>query len=228
MFIFFKNYNYNLVGGKNMTLAFTASGTCFGAFAYMCYYTASRKQWSRHQAWTIRSLSQMLSPVLYRYWYGFLLFCFGYGRDQEIVKSCDFQTEICSDYLRVFDKIHCWTYWLTPLLIAEMVIMVVPPMKEKTPDRKESPLNEQPHDGNEETTQRLLDDAGDSNGGTFPQDKDNYGDPNDAHAELQDVYDSPNSLFYFNVAGVILAAVAVAVTCLIYVGAFRAVSSPSM
>jgi hypothetical protein len=207
MFIFLKNYN--LVGGLNMTLAFTAAGICLGVCAYMCYHTASRKQWSQHQAWTIRSLSQVLSPMLYRYWYGFFFIVFGY----RFQNPCDLQTEICPDYLRVLDKIHCWTYWLAPLLIAEMVTMVVPPMKEKPRDREESQLDEQ-HDGNE-TTQRLLDGSGDWNGGTFPKDEDN--DPDDAHEELH-VGDSTNSLFYFNVAGVVLAAVAVASTCLIFVG----------
>lgn len=115
-----------LVGGINMTLAFAAAGACFGYCAYKVYQTARRGLFATHRDWTIRSYSQCLAPMLYRYWYAFLVlmgwYDFEYG-------TCNADTGICDEYLRTFDMIHCWTYWLFPLAIAELTIRALPPHK---------------------------------------------------------------------------------------------------
>jgi hypothetical protein len=109
-----------------MGLAFTAAGITFGYYALRVYQTASNRNFQSHQAWTIRSYSQVLSPMLYRYWYvllhGLRLHDLGY-------MNCDASTEICPMYFQSFDMIHCWTYWLVPLAVAELIIYLLPKAK---------------------------------------------------------------------------------------------------
>ena len=38
----------------------------------------------------------------------------------------------CSEYYRWFDMIHCWTYWLSSWLVAEVVIHYLPPLEKQS------------------------------------------------------------------------------------------------
>ena len=112
-----------LVGGINMGLAFTGAGLAFGFCAWMVYKTASDGDFQAHRAWTIRSYSQVLSPMLYRYWYGVVM---ALGWYTLVDSDCNAQTGICGMYFQLFDMIHCWTYWLFSLAIAELIVRALP------------------------------------------------------------------------------------------------------
>jgi len=172
MFIAFKGFN--LVGGLNMTLAFAAAGTCFGFCAYMCYAKARNGEWTAHRAWTVRSYSQCIAPILYRYWYGVVAALNLYDVPlPNQSKLCYKDTDICPVYLRLFDMIHCWTYWITALMVAELIVRALPPLNRE--DRKSKCVQDnvisKPEKTIQEDSTSLL--AGKqkdiSKGGTFPK-----------------------------------------------------------
>jgi hypothetical protein len=39
--------------------------------------------------------------------------------------------DTCAVYYRWFDMVHCWTYWLSSWLVAEVVIHYLPPLEIK-------------------------------------------------------------------------------------------------
>lgn len=145
-----------LVGGWNMSLAFFCGGITNAVVAYQTWKTAreakskaavviedddehrpstlvtsttntSHHSFVRHRNWGIRSYSQILSPMLYRYWYVALSLWDLYTvpvtpkRDGVCLED-----DTCPDYSRPFDALHCWTYWLFSLAVAELLIHFLP------------------------------------------------------------------------------------------------------
>ena len=60
---------FKLSGGYNMGAAFLLAGGWFGVAAAMTAVRAWQQRYAAHRAWAIRSYSQVLAPMLYRYWY---------------------------------------------------------------------------------------------------------------------------------------------------------------
>ena len=114
-----------LVGGINMGVAFFVAGTTFGVCAVVAAVHARAQQWTQHCNWAIRSYSQILSPVLYRYFYMILG---GLRLYPETDIECNEQ-DICHPFTRVFDMIHAWTYFVMPLVVAEVIIRASNPNK---------------------------------------------------------------------------------------------------
>lgn len=128
-----------LVGGWNMTAAFAAAGVVNGILGFKAWQTARAAKvasapldFSSHRNWGIRSYSQILAPVLYRYWYITLhvlnLYKLPLRLKEGLVCGPD---DVCPDYLRLLDMLHCWTYWLTALAVAELVIYFLPDRQQK-------------------------------------------------------------------------------------------------
>lgn len=124
-----------LVGGWNMTVAFAFAGSTIGILGYKVWEAARAakaglRDFTSHRNWGIRSYSQIMAPMLYRYWY-VLVEIFGIYKTPVPPRMGGYcrSDDICPDYLRLFDMVHCWTYWLTSLAIAELVIYYLPKMK---------------------------------------------------------------------------------------------------
>lgn len=129
-----------LVGGWNMTVAFGAAGATIGYLAYETFRTARERNFAEHRKWALRSYSQILAPMLYRYWY-IAAELFGIYNGPvpprfggEINKEDDTMPE----YFRIVDQLHCWGYWISALLVAEVVIRHLPPMKTSTRSQAEA------------------------------------------------------------------------------------------
>lgn len=124
-----------LVGGVNMAIAFGTAGIVCGVCAVAAYLAARSRHWLSHRAWVIRSFSQILAPMLYRYWYmaadvtGLYEYAYMPG-EFDPSRDCDAETGICPLFMRPFDAVHCWTYWLSSLAVAELIVWLLPPMKE--------------------------------------------------------------------------------------------------
>eukprot|EP00535_Pseudo-nitzschia_heimii_P009120 CAMPEP_0197191974 /NCGR_PEP_ID=MMETSP1423-20130617/24337_1 /TAXON_ID=476441 /ORGANISM="Pseudo-nitzschia heimii, Strain UNC1101" /LENGTH=270 /DNA_ID=CAMNT_0042644773 /DNA_START=482 /DNA_END=1292 /DNA_ORIENTATION=- len=128
-----------LVGGYNMGVSFSLFGFVLAYFAYMTWKTAPSKNADStytiedHRNYAIRSFSQIIAPILYRYWYTILIFLkiyrtpYDYGGDANKGEKliCD-DRDICQDYLRPFDALHCWLYWIGAWAVAEMIIVSLP------------------------------------------------------------------------------------------------------
>lgn len=147
---------FELVGGYNMGIAFSLAGFAIAYFAYMTWITAPSKNRRRyddeeeagrryytiddHRNYAIRSISQMFAPVLYRYWYGILALFRLYRTPSMNDAEFNSQTttddpnhylicndrNVCTDYLRTFDAIYCWLYWISAWIVAEIVIAFLP------------------------------------------------------------------------------------------------------
>jgi hypothetical protein len=132
-----------LVGGWNMTVAFACAGLTIGVLAGKVWQTAraaktmttatatatttSPRDFTAHRNWGIRSYSQILAPMLYRYWYTCVeLFNIYHAPMPPRLGGVCRSDDICPDYLRFFDRMHCWTYWLTALGVAELIIYYLP------------------------------------------------------------------------------------------------------
>mmetsp|Transcript_38113 Transcript_38113/g.122998 ORF Transcript_38113/g.122998 Transcript_38113/m.122998 type:complete len:354 (+) Transcript_38113:134-1195(+) len=115
---------FKLSGGYNMGAAFLLAGGWFGVAAAMTAVRARQQRYAAHRAWAIRSYSQVLAPMLYRYWYVAATALFGYRPPREAREypggTCDGDT--CADYFRPFDMLHAWTYWLSSVLVAELLV----------------------------------------------------------------------------------------------------------
>ncbi len=122
-----------LVGGYNMSFAFAAAGLTIGILSLKAWQTARAAKvgvipdFTPHRNWGIRSYSQILAPMLYRYWYiGLQLFnIYKVPITPQLGGFCR-SDDVCPDYLRIFDMVHCWTYWLTALGVAELIIYYLP------------------------------------------------------------------------------------------------------
>lgn len=132
-----------LVGGYNMGVSFSLAGFFIAYFAYMTWKTAPRKETNSiytiedHRNYAIRSFSQIIAPLLYRYWYVLVMILNLYRtpymndgdpRDGKLV--CD-KRNVCSDYERPFDAIYSWFYWISAWAVAEIVIVCLPKHQER-------------------------------------------------------------------------------------------------
>lgn len=115
---------FDITGGVYYGIAFFIAGLIFGGCAIMAGIYARKKDFVRHRYWAIRTYSQMLSPVLYRYWYLVMGGLGIYHGGEEGVSDCEFNG-ICSKYLETIDHIHAYTYFLVPLLFAELIIVLL-------------------------------------------------------------------------------------------------------
>jgi len=106
-----------------MGVAFLISGLTFGATAVMTAIYALRKDWIRHRNWAILAFSQILSPMLYRYFYLLVgsFEVYGYKGDLD----CD-SNDVCLPFTRPFDAIHAWTYFMVPLAFAQAIVWFLP------------------------------------------------------------------------------------------------------
>ncbi len=141
-----------------MGVAFSAAGFAIAYFAYMTWETApSRNPDGRytvedHRNYAIRSVGQIIAPVLYRYWYTLLIIFKVYqtphmnkGDDRGVDLVCNDQN-VCKDYERPFDALYCWLYWISAWAVSEILILYLP-KHEKTSsasaaDHMEAPLLE--------------------------------------------------------------------------------------
>jgi len=132
-----------LVGGYNMGVSFSFAGFFIAYFAYMTWKTAPRKEKNSsytiedHRNYAIRSFSQIIAPILYRYWYALMMILKLYrtpylndGDDRDGKLVCD-NRNVCSDYERPFDAIYSWLYWLSAWAVAEIVIVCLPKHQER-------------------------------------------------------------------------------------------------
>jgi len=133
--------HFRLVGGYSMGASFSLAGFFIAYFALMTWKTAPSRVPNRngkypievHRNYALRSVSQIIAPVLYRYWYTFLMI-FGLYRSPEINREdlvCDDQN-VCTDYLRPFDAIYAWLYWISAWAVAEIIIACLPSHKKST------------------------------------------------------------------------------------------------
>lgn len=144
-FIYLKHLR--LVGGYSMGLSFSLAGFFIAYFAVMTWKTAPTSRGPNrngtypievHRNYAIRSVSQIIAPVLYRYWYA-LMGIFDLYRtpymnreDQRGVDLvCDDQN-VCDDYKRPLDAVYAWLYWLSAWAVAEVIIACLPSHKNST------------------------------------------------------------------------------------------------
>lgn len=132
---------FALVGGYNMGVAFSCSGFAIAYFAYMTWISAPTKNQGGkytvqdHRNYAIRSFSQIIAPILYRYWYIVTLFYTRYhtpnlylngeAMDDGSKLDCD-DRDVCDDYKRPWDAFYCWFYWISAWAVAELVILCLP------------------------------------------------------------------------------------------------------
>lgn len=144
-----------LVGGYNMGVAFSVAGFFIAYFAYMTWKTAPSNIRSNtntststststngtkytiedHRNYAIRSFSQIIAPVLYRYWY-LLMALTNVYRTPYIMKGdhgkdmlvCN-DRNVCDDYLRPLDAMYAWLYWISAWVVAEIIIACLPPKR---------------------------------------------------------------------------------------------------
>mmetsp|Transcript_7356 Transcript_7356/g.19895 ORF Transcript_7356/g.19895 Transcript_7356/m.19895 type:complete len:426 (-) Transcript_7356:116-1393(-) len=144
--IFIYLMNFTLVGGFNMALALALSGVVLAWFCYMCYHTATRQQWHSHRSWAIRAVGQMWAPALYRYWYS-LVMVLGWRDPRGVRVNCDPDTDVCPYYLRAFDMIHIWSYWVSAWIVAECIIATLPKLKDAEGEASQRLLEKSESDG---------------------------------------------------------------------------------
>ena len=130
-----------LSGGYNMTFAFAASGFSLLLCTYQAWVTARRKEFGAHRVWALRSFSHILAAVFYRHFYlalGMLNLHRYARRVADADDACDLEQELCSDYFRLVDAIHCWTHWILPLLLVEAYARTYPAkLPKSTVDKKD-------------------------------------------------------------------------------------------
>ena len=159
-----------LVGGISMGISFSAAGFAIAYFAYMTWISApnkNRQPGSRytvedHRNYAFRSFSQMIAPILYRYWYIFTaiytryrtpaLYLNGTGTMDDGSKLVCDDRDVCDDYKRPLDAFYCWFYWMSAWFVAEVVILCLPKHKSATTafsgdDQLDTPLvpNQEPN-----------------------------------------------------------------------------------
>lgn len=193
IFIFLKGFV--LVGGINMGIAFFAAGLAFGISAGLTAYYARHQCWTEHRNWSIRAYSQILSPMLYRYFYLILGGLQLYPADTELI--CD-ERDVCQPFTNTFDAIHAWAYFLVPLGFAELICRSLP---EINSDRtKEDGISSPPAIAVSKEDEVL------ETGGLLPPDKPSLSDEDQAEFNFRRI----------NLLGVSGAIFAVAATGLIY------------
>jgi len=113
-----------------MGVSFFLAGCYFGLCAFMAFYYARCKNWTKHRSWVLRSFAQVLSVLLYRYWYVVVASLGLYPVPDSL--GCNEETGICSQFVQPFDVMHAWTYWLTAAAVAEVLVCVLPDEQKAT------------------------------------------------------------------------------------------------
>mmetsp|Transcript_9323 Transcript_9323/g.19302 ORF Transcript_9323/g.19302 Transcript_9323/m.19302 type:complete len:339 (+) Transcript_9323:137-1153(+) len=113
---------FKLVGGLNMGISFFTAGVVFALCAGMTAKHARNRDFLRHRNWAIRSFSQVLAPPLYRYYY---LVLGGMGALPDDGDDYCNEDDVCDIFLRTFDAVHAWTYFIFPLVCAELVVYLL-------------------------------------------------------------------------------------------------------
>lgn len=119
-----------------MGIAFFTYGLVFGTCALMTAYFARKREFRRHKNWAIRSYSQILASMLYRYFYAVLGGFQAVHFDSEESLHCD-EMDVCDYFLKPFDAIHAWTFFIVPLLFSEAVIYLLTDQSKQ--DSKDEP-----------------------------------------------------------------------------------------
>ena len=114
---------------KGIVFGFLAAKTWHKARLAKFFASERERYLTSHRNWAIRSYSQILAPVLYRYWYTALAAFNWYPvpKPLKFGEVCN-SDDTCPDYYRWLDSLHCWTYWLSSLLIAEVIVLYLPPL----------------------------------------------------------------------------------------------------
>jgi hypothetical protein len=143
-----------LVGGYNTTASFALAGCAIGYTSFRAWQTGRvarcrapistnsnsgsnnnniycrKMSWrlvQQHRNWSIRSLAQILAPALYRYWYTMMEVFHVYRVPVPLQMGgyCD-ANDLCPDYMRPWDAIYTWLYWISAGLVAEIIIYFLP------------------------------------------------------------------------------------------------------
>ena len=197
-----------------MGIAFFTYGIVFVTCAIMTGYFARKREFRRHKNWAIRSYSQILATMLYRYYYA-VLGGFGvvYSPDHNGGLSCD-EMDVCDYFLKPFDAIHAWTFFIFPLLVAEVVVYLL--RDPSTGHPVETPASEVKEDtcNNKEgvTDQVETHDVANPVNNNGDVDKENP----KTQASSQESGNATN-YFHLNVFGIIFGLICLASTIFIYV-----------
>lgn len=155
-FIFICLKRFILVGGLNMGFAFATAGILFGACATLTGYYASKRMFMKHRNWAIRSYSQILAPMLYRYFYLLLGSMGAYTFSGRICNDND----VCKPFTDTFDSIHAWTYFLFPLLCAELIVRSLPQQNQQCVQEVEMDVHDASSSAQEEDVEMKIIDEG--------------------------------------------------------------------
>jgi len=120
--------NGELAGGPNMVGAFASFGAWLGFTTLMMWHHARRGNIERHWPWAIHSYGQALGSFLYRYW-NIMLGLYGYGyrhispyNFNNGTLTC-YSDGSCDAYLRPFDQLWAWGFWISTALLAQLIII---------------------------------------------------------------------------------------------------------
>ena len=185
-----------------MGIAFFTYGLVFGTCAIMTAYFARQREFRRHKNWAIRSYSQILATILYRYYY-VVLGGFGvvHSPDQSDWLYCD-EMDVCDYFLKLFDAIHAWTFFIVPLLFAETVVYL---LREQPKADQVLEMPAAKEEVEEENTQRI---ENEETNGTIAE---------ESIASQPDVSANKTSFLYLNVFGILFAFICLGSTVFIYV-----------
>jgi hypothetical protein len=253
-----------LVGGYNMTASFALAGCAIGYTSFRAWQTAraingssssrisssssnnntnnihSRKtsRWlvQQHRNWGIRSFAQILAPALYRYWYTMMELFHIYNVPVPLGMGgyCG-ANDLCPDYMRGWDSVYTWLYWISAGVVAEIIIYFLPSHVDSSRSEEMGngvAVQEQEESGGEDETalsalllSRSSEEHDDSSQGCFSSSATtNYGSDNGprsltrqspimtAVVEVDNNDHSSGTPFVVNVVGGLLACVAIATT----------------
>lgn len=240
-----------LVGGYNMGASFSFAGFCIAYFAYMTWKTAPTKNNDNHhnennhnrytiedhRNYAIRSFSQIIAPVLYRYWYSLLILLKMYRtpymyntNDGKNNLVCD-DRNVCHDFLRPFDAVYCWLYWISSWIVAEIIIACLPKHQQQqkqthtmisssgesgTGDDAEVPLLENSSSLSSTTDANRQQQQQQQHTGTSNKDDKNGSNPQEGnHTTTIDENGSSVHLLIVNCVGCLVASSTVPITCVI-------------
>ncbi len=99
------------VGGIVMDIAFATSGILLFTFGSITWYYGYYRKKDKHRNWAVRTFALGIAPLFYR-----ILYLFSYIGDYD-----PFEYE----FKGILDYIFDWTYFLLPLIVAEIIIKYV-------------------------------------------------------------------------------------------------------
>ena len=233
---------FQLVGGINMGIAFFIAGLVFGTCAVMTGYFARKRDIRRHRNWAIRSYSQILASMIYRYYYAVLggLGAVHGPADGEL--ECN-ENDVCDYFLKPFDAVHAWTFFIFPLLIAEAIVYllrdqvmtagnvkdVIEQGEVETNGDKSSKQQEEAEANSDKSSmeQGEVERNGDNSATKDVNGKKGATDRNDTVASQASINGSSqtNNFLFINLFGILLAVIYLGSTVFIYVTAALGVNS---